>query len=115
MLGLKFRRQHPLSIYFADFACVEIGLVVELDGGQHAEGKEQARDAARERCMSQMGFTTLRFWNNQALAEITGVLERIREVALSLTPRPHPSPLPREGEGEGAAAAGVPPKPRLSR
>jgi very-short-patch-repair endonuclease len=84
--GLKFRRQHPLGNYFADFACVEIGLVVELDGGQHAEPEAAAYDERREQAMAAMGFRTLRFWDNEVLNETEGVLERIRQTAETLTP-----------------------------
>ena len=84
--GLKFRRQHPVGAFFADFACIEIGLVVELDGGQHGEQDAAAYDAKREQAMVAMGFKTLRFWDNDVLNETDGVLERIRLVAETLTP-----------------------------
>lgn len=84
--GLKFRRQHPLGPYFADFACVECGLVVELDGGQHVEGAALVYDERRAQAMASMGFTTLRFWDNQVLMETEGVLERILQTAQTLTP-----------------------------
>jgi very-short-patch-repair endonuclease len=86
LAGLKFRRQHPVGAFFADFACVEIGLAVELDGGQHGEPEAAAYDMAREQAMAALGFRTLRFWDNQVLNETDGVLERIRQVAESLTP-----------------------------
>lgn len=80
-LGLKFRRQMPLGPYIADFVCVERRLVIELDGGQHAE--QAAYDARRDAWMRQQGFTVMRFWNNAVLGETEAVLERIRELVLS--------------------------------
>ena len=86
LLGLKFRRQHPLGSYFADFACVEIGLVVGLDGGQHAETAAMAHDTKRKEDMVGMGFQTLRFWDNDVLKETDAVMEQIRQMAITLTP-----------------------------
>ena len=60
MLGLKFRRQHPIGNYFADFACVEAGLVIELDGDQHNEALATDHDYARSNEMAS-GLYTLRF------------------------------------------------------
>ena len=84
LLDLKFRRQRPIGKYFADFACIEIGLVIELDGGQHVE--RLAYDAQREQDMQTMGFRTLRFWDHEVLKEIDAVVEKIRQVAETLTP-----------------------------
>ncbi|RYF18438.1 MAG: endonuclease domain-containing protein [Comamonadaceae bacterium] len=86
LLDLKFRRQRPVGKYIADFACLEIGLVVELDGGQHAE--QTAYDAAREEEMKRLGFQTLRFWDNEVLKETDAVMEKIRQVAEALTLTP---------------------------
>lgn len=86
MLRLKFRREHPLGNYFADFACVEIGLVIEIDGGQHADAAALAYDEHRRLAMESMGFRTLRFWNHQVLNETDAVLESIRQAAETLTP-----------------------------
>ncbi|HET8747448.1 MAG TPA: endonuclease domain-containing protein, partial [Ramlibacter sp.] len=86
LLDLKFRRQRPIGKYIADFACLEIGLVIELDGGQHAS--ELAYDEQRQRDMQALGFRTLRFWNNEVLTQTEAVMEKIRQVAeaLALTP-----------------------------
>jgi len=86
LLGLKFRRQHPLGDYFADFACIEVGLIIELDGGQHAESANAAYDARRCEELVAMGFHVLRFWNNDVLNETTAVLEKILQIAQTLTP-----------------------------
>lgn len=95
MLGLKFRRQHPLGSYFADFACIEIGLVIELDGGQHGDAAALAYDRKRSDDLADKGFQVLRFWNNQVLSETQSVLEQIYQVAQTLTPT-----LSRERERE---------------
>ncbi|TVR83814.1 MAG: endonuclease domain-containing protein [Rhodospirillales bacterium] len=72
--GHKFRRQHPIGGFVADFACVEAKLVVEVDGGQHGGTEDARRTAALRR----HGFTVLRFWNNDVLANTEGVVETIR-------------------------------------
>lgn len=82
--GLKFRRQRPIGNHFADFACLEIGLVIELDGGQHADQVEYDRRRADE--MARLGFRTLRFWDHEVLTETDAVMEKIRQVAEALTP-----------------------------
>ena len=86
LLGLKFRRQHPIGPYFADFACIDIGLVIELDGGQHASDDAAAQDAVRVRRMAAAGFTTRRFWNHEVLQQTAAVLETIAHCASTLTP-----------------------------
>jgi very-short-patch-repair endonuclease len=86
LLGLKFRRQHPLGNYFADFACIEIALIIELDGGQHGEADAVAYDRKRSGEMAAMGFQILRFWNNEVLTETQAVLEKIWQAAQTLTP-----------------------------
>ena len=86
LLDLKFRRQHPIGPYFADFACIEIGLVIELDGGQHADEGAAAQDTARARCMAAAGFATRRFWNHEVLQQTAAVLETIAHCASTLTP-----------------------------
>jgi very-short-patch-repair endonuclease len=75
--GCKFRRQVPIGRFFADFACVERRLVIELDGSQHAE--ELDYDAARTGVLEACGWTVLRFWNNQVLENPEGVAMAIRE------------------------------------
>ena len=91
-LGAKFRRQHPVEGYIADFACVEARLVVELDGGQHLE----AIDAIRTACLEVRGYHVLRFWNNDVLTQIEAVLAMIHQV-LASRPHPNPSPAIRRG------------------
>ncbi|HTH79960.1 MAG TPA: endonuclease domain-containing protein [Ramlibacter sp.] len=95
LAGLKFRRQRPVGNFIADFACVELGLVIELDGGQHVEAA--AYDARREAAMRSEGFQTLRFWNHEVLNETDAVMEKVRQVAESLALTPT---LSRERERE---------------
>ena len=74
---LKFRRQVPLGPYIADFVCFENKLIVELDGGQHADAV--AYDEARTRWLEGEAFHVIRFWNNEVLANMEGVLMRLME------------------------------------
>ena len=78
--GAKFVRQLPIGDYVADFACRTARLVIELDGGQHAES---AADVKRTRIIEAHGFTVLRFWNNDVLENMEGVLEEIRRALLN--------------------------------
>ncbi len=94
--GRKFRRQQVVGGYIADFLCLDPMLVIELDGGQHAE--QQDRDEKRSRFLGGLGYRVMRFWNSDVLANTDGVLESIR-MALNER-RPHPGPLPQAGEGE---------------
>ena len=71
--GFKFRRQATVGRYVVDFLCVEAGLVVELDGGQHDAG----RDAARTASIEARGLRVVRFWNSEVVENLDGVLERI--------------------------------------
>ena len=81
-LDCKFRRQVPLGAYIVDFASLETSLIIEVDGGQHAESTS---DKQRDRELQMEGFTVLRFWNHDVLQNIEGVLWRIREVLKELS------------------------------
>jgi very-short-patch-repair endonuclease len=72
--GFRFRRQHPLGPYVADFFCAEAKLVVEVDGGQHADDGD-----TRTRWLAARGYRVIRFWNNDVLANTEGVLQMILE------------------------------------
>ncbi|MGK7868236.1 endonuclease domain-containing protein [Falsiroseomonas sp. E2-1-a20] len=76
-IAFKFRRQHPVPPYVADFACVASMLVVEVDGGQHGP----LRDAVPDSAMQAQGWLVLRFWNNEVLGNPEGVLADILRVA----------------------------------
>lgn len=73
--GLKFCRQHPLGRFIVDFVCIEAGLVIEVDGGQH--GERQPADEVRTAWLDSQGYRVLRFWNNEVLQNIDGVREAI--------------------------------------
>ncbi len=77
--GFKFRFQHSLYPYVADFACLEAKLIVELDGGQHSEEK----DARRTAFLEAKGFRVLRFWNNEVLQNLEGVLTMVSAVLIA--------------------------------
>jgi very-short-patch-repair endonuclease len=72
--GVRFRRQAPLGPFIVDFVCLERKLVVEVDGGQHAESEY---DAQRDGWLRERGFRVMRFWNHEVLANIDGVTESI--------------------------------------
>lgn len=82
--GFKFRRQVRLGHFIADFACFDPLLVIEVDGGQHAEN---AADTVRTEQLEAGGFRVLRFWNNDVLSNTEGVVETIRTVLQDLTGR----------------------------
>jgi very-short-patch-repair endonuclease len=95
--GLKFRRQMPIDRYVVDFCCEAAHLIIELDGGQHVERSKE--DAERTAVLEGQGYLVLRFWNNDVLRNLDGVVESIVD---TLSPRPpHPNPLPN-GEREQA-------------
>jgi very-short-patch-repair endonuclease len=73
--GLRFRRQHPIGQYIADFACVEQKVVIELDGGQHQE--QFVYDEQRSAFLQAQGWRILRFWNSDILSNPDGVLSVI--------------------------------------
>ena len=84
--GFKFRRQHPFPPYVVDFVCLEQKLIVELDGGQHAE--PIARDKERTAFLELKGFRVRRFWNDGVLKNTDAVLEEILRELLSKGPSP---------------------------
>jgi very-short-patch-repair endonuclease len=96
--GSKFRRQEPIGPYIVDFVCYDKRLIVEVDGGQHRA--DEIQDRKRDDWLNQQGFKVLRFWNNEVLGNIDGVLERIAE---NLVPPP-PTPPTRGGESQGVSS-----------
>lgn len=76
--GHKFRRQHLVEGYYLDFPCEAEKLAVELDGGQHNDEAAKARDAARTARLALSGWRVLRFWNNELIENIEGVVLTIR-------------------------------------
>ncbi|HVN72099.1 MAG TPA: endonuclease domain-containing protein [Desulfomonilia bacterium] len=92
--GHKFRRQHSIGPFVADFVCIEKGVIVELDGGQHV--LSSGKDGKRTRFLESKGFRVLRFWNHDVLKETEAVLITIQQALTAPSPRPSP---PEGGEG----------------
>jgi|SRR6266567_1052859 len=77
--GLKFRRQHSLGKYIVDFVCLDEKLIIELDGWQHKEEKQERYDIVRTEFLESCGFCVLRFWNNDVNANLNGVILEIEK------------------------------------
>ena len=103
--GFKFVRQHPIGPYIADFACREADLIVEIDGSQHAESEH---DQKRTDALGEHGYAVIRFWNNDILTNVDGVLavlashlEKAPSPGLRFA-KPDLSPEGRGDEGAGS-------------
>ncbi len=94
LAGAKFRRNHPIGNFFADLCCLKAQVVVELDGGQHADEAQAAHDRGRTAYMTSRGFTVMRFWNEEILKEPERVLEQIYEALPDEHSEAEPSPSP---------------------
>lgn len=103
-LGVAFRRQHPLGKYVLDFYCAQLGLVIELDGGQHGESGQADRDQLRSDWLAERGLEVMRFWNNDVLNNLDGVLVsihgRISEIAAARGIPTPTLPFSRGGSGK---------------
>lgn len=86
----KFRRQQPIGPYVADFVSFEAGLIIEIDGGQHADETNLQHDACRTRYLESRGFRVIRFWNFEVHASLDDVLESIASCIDSNSPSPSP-------------------------
>ena len=75
--GYKFRRQHPIDDYVADFACIPAKLVIEIDGATHSTEEELAHDARRTEVMESLGWRVIRFTNDEVYKDVDGVVEAI--------------------------------------
>lgn len=73
LAGLSFRRQFPVGPYIVDFACPSHRLIVEVDGSQHGEDTSKAHDGHRDAVLTKLGWTILRFWNDDVLRDMDGV------------------------------------------
>jgi very-short-patch-repair endonuclease len=108
--NFKFCQQVPLGPFIGDYVCFGARLVVEVDGGQHADSPH---DQQRDRWLAANDFLVKRFWNNDVLTNIEGVLTVLLEVLNERTPRParatRERPSPAGGEGTEFAALGVRP------
>jgi very-short-patch-repair endonuclease len=97
--GFKFRRQQPLGPFIVDFVCLERRLVVEIDGGQHAQ--QGNYDNQRDGWLRDQGFVVLRFWNHDVLRGIDVIKEQIYR---SLQSTPYLNPSPQGGRRRRARA-----------
>jgi very-short-patch-repair endonuclease len=88
----------PIGRFIVDFCCHDRLLIVEVDGGQHAES---AKDLGRDRWLASKGYRVLRFWNSDVLKNRTGVLDTILKTAREATPLPNPPP--HGGRGQNRA------------
>jgi very-short-patch-repair endonuclease len=94
LMNYKFKRQVPIAEFITDFVCFEQKLIIEIDGGQHL-GSTQ--DAFRDAKLKAMGFRVIRFWNNDVMQNLEGILMVVLQQLQTSTPLP--SPLP-QGERE---------------
>jgi very-short-patch-repair endonuclease len=101
MAGIKFRRQEEIDGFIVDFICYEKKLVIELDGGQHADMQDE--DRKRDNYLMKNGFRVLRVWNTEIMKNMEGVLEGIRGICLD-NGENSPSPIPSPAGGEGVKA-----------
>jgi very-short-patch-repair endonuclease len=105
-----FRRQAPIGLYFVDFACHAQRIVIELDGGQHNGFAQSQTDRQRDAYLATKGYRVLRFWNNDVLSNIGGVLSVIADAlafgSAALPPTPDPSPPLRGGRGVAPSTGG---------
>lgn len=106
LAAYKFRRQHSIGPFIADFICIERKLIIELDGGQHSLNVQ--KDKKRSMYLESKGYKVLRFWNDQVLKNIQVVLEAILKSTEDKTPSPLPSP-PKKG------ARGIKSVPELTK
>jgi very-short-patch-repair endonuclease len=100
--GLHFRRQVPRDGYFLDFACLRAKLIVEVDGNQHAQGRQAAHDTARDAHFKRLGFEVVRVWNADIRSDLDQVVTHIFRIAVN---RLDPTPVlradpPLTGEGK---------------
>ncbi len=108
LYGMKFFRQYSVGPYILDFYCPKSKLAIELDGGQHAEDDQRDYDEHRSEYLEAHGIEVIRFWNNEVLRNIDGVLSRVAErvtpsIPLKLRGKSNPTRPPlklRGGEEE---------------
>lgn len=95
--GLKFRRQHGIGPYIVDFYCPERSLVIEVDGDSHADADQMLKDQLRDRYLESLGLRVIRYFNDDIVKNLDGVLEDLAEKLSSGSTSPYPS-LQRRGE-----------------
>jgi adenine-specific DNA-methyltransferase len=105
--GFKFRRQHPIGPFFADLACHECKIIIEVDGESHLG--QECRDERRSDYLRERGWLVLKFWNTEVYDDLESVLEAIYQTCERRNRPPHPQPLSPEA---GARGGGQPPHPQ---
>jgi len=98
--GFKFKRQAPIGIYIVDLVCFAEKLIIELDGGHHAEERERIKDQGRTDWLENEGFQIIRFWNDEVINNTEGVGMEIYRILKAPSPQPSPTVW-----GEGARRA----------
>jgi very-short-patch-repair endonuclease len=78
--NVKFRRQQPIGSYIGDFVSFEKRVIIEIDGGQHNESPGKEKDLKRTIWLESKGYRVIRFWNNEVLENLEGVLIKIKEL-----------------------------------
>ena len=84
LLGLKFRRQHPIERYIIAYYCEDLSWAIELDGGGHNTAESRRYDAERSACLARHGITVTRYWNHEVLADFETVMESMYRTAMKL-------------------------------
>ena len=79
LFGFKFRRQEQIGDCIVDFVCYEKKLIIELDGGHHNRDETKINDARRQIWLESQNFKVIRFWNNEVMKNIEGVLQKIKQ------------------------------------
>lgn len=77
--GQRYQRQHPIGEYIVDFVCLKKKLIIEIDGGHHNLESEITKDESRTKWLESEGYRVIRFWNNDAITNIDGVITRIMQ------------------------------------
>ncbi len=94
MHGAKFRRQHPIGPYIADFFCQSARLIIELDGGGHDSEEQRRKDRDRTDYLVRCGYLVLRFWNTEIAENLEGVMQEIATRIKGPSPGASRPPLP---------------------
>ena len=99
--GMKFRRQHGIGPYIVDFYCPEQSLVIEVDGDSHANADQIVRDQLRDKYFQSLGLRVIRYFNDDIVKNVAGVLEDLAEKLASGSTSPRPSLRRRGKEADG--------------
>ncbi len=92
MMGFQFRRQRPILKYIADFACLDLKLVIEVDGYSHQLEEVHLRDIEKDKALQSIGYSILRFSDNEILNHIQSVKEMIVNTIEEIQQNPPPTP-----------------------